>query len=125
MVLMTQSEALAWAREWIDEWNRRDVDGVLARFADDVVFTSPRAPAIAGKTSLSGKQELAAYWNRGMAAIQSIRFELDHLIADGNRLAIVYVSDIDGKRMRSVEFLRFNNAGLVSEGEAMHGVVLS
>jgi hypothetical protein len=78
-----------------------------------------------GKVRVSGKRELAEYWNRGIAAIQSIRFELDHVIADGNRLAIVYVSDIDGKRMRSVEFLRFDDAGLVCEGEAMHGVVLS
>ena len=122
---MTQSEALAWAREWIDQWNRRDMEAVLAHFADDVVFTSPRAPAIAGKPRLSGKHELAAYWNRGMAAIESIRFELDYVIADGNRFAIVYVSDIYGKRMRSVEFLMFNGARLVCEGEAMHGVVLS
>jgi hypothetical protein len=74
---------------------------------------------------VSGKQELAEYWSRGMAAIQSIRFELDYVIADGHRLGIIYTSDINGKRMRSVEFLRFNDARLVCEGEAMHGVVLS
>jgi ketosteroid isomerase-like protein len=125
MVLMTRSEALAWTREWIDQWNRRDVDGVLARFADDVVFTSPRVPPIMGKTGVSGKRELAAYWNRGMAAIQSIHFDLDYAIVDGNRLGIIYTSNINGKRMRSVEFLRFDDAGLVCEGEAMHGVVLS
>ena len=122
---MTRSEALAWIREWIDQWNRCDVDGVLARFADDVVFTSPRLPPIMGKTSVSGKRELAEYWKRGMAAIQSIHFELDYAIVDGNRLGIIYTSEINGKRMRSVEFLRVNETGLVCEGEAMHGVMLS
>jgi len=122
---MTQSEALAWTREWIDKWNGRDVDGVLGRFADDVVFTSPRVPPIMGKTAVSGKHELAEYWNRGMAAIQSIHFDLDYAIVDGNRLGIIYTSNINGKRMRTVEFLMFNDAGLVCEGEAMHGVVLS
>ena len=122
---MTQSEALAWVQQWIANWNRRDVDGVLAHFADDVEFTSPRVAPIMGKVRVSGKRELAEYWNRGIAAIQSIHFDLDYAIVDGNRLGIVYTSDINGKRMRSVEFLRFNDAGLVCEGEAMHGVMLS
>ena len=122
---MTQSEALAWAHQWIDNWNRRDINGVLAHFADNVVFTSPRVPPIMGKTGVSGKRELAEYWNRGIAAIQSIHFGLDYAIMDGNRLGIIYTSEVNGTRMRTVEFLRFNDAGLVCVGEAMHGVVLS
>jgi ketosteroid isomerase-like protein len=122
---MTQSEAHAWVQQWIANWNRRDVEGVLAHFADDVEFTSPRVAPILGRNRVSGKCELAEYWNRGMAAIQSIHFELDCVIADGNRLGIIYTSEINGKRMRSVEFLLFNEAGLVREGEAMHGVMLS
>ena len=122
---MTQSEALEWAHGWIAKWNCSDVDGVLAHFADDVAFTSPRAVAIMGKARLSGKQELTEYWNRGMAAIQSIHFQLDSVIVDGARLGIIYIAEIDGKRLRAVEFLAFNDAGLVREGEAMHGVMLS
>ena len=101
------------------------MEAVLAHFAEDVEFTSPRVVPILGKVRVTGKNELAEYWNRAMAAVQSIHFELDYAIADGNRLAIVYTSEINGKRMRSVEFLTFNDAGLVREGEAMHGVVLS
>jgi hypothetical protein len=37
---MTHEEALAWAEQWIDEWNRHDVEAVLAHFADDVEFNS-------------------------------------------------------------------------------------
>jgi len=122
---MTHSEALAWAEAWTDNWNGRDVEAVLAHFADDVEFTSPRAVPITGKPNLTGKQALRDYWSRGMAAIQSIHFDLDYVIADGSRLGIVYTSVINGTRMRSVEFLRFNDAGLVVLGEAMHGVVLS
>jgi len=122
---MTQTEALAWVREWIDNWNRRDVEAVLAHFADDVEFTSPRAVPITGKASLTGKLALRDYWTRGMAAIESIHFDLDYVIADGDRLGIIYTSIINGKRMRSVEFLRFNDAGLVCGGEAMHGAMLS
>jgi ketosteroid isomerase-like protein len=122
---MSQTETLAWVREWIDNWNRRDVEAVLAHFADDVEFTSPRAVPITGKASLTGKLALRDYWTRGMAAIQSIHFDLDYVIADGDRLGIIYTSEINGTRMRSVEFLRFNDAGLVCGGEAMHGAMLS
>jgi len=122
---MTQTEALEWAEEWTANWNGRDVEAVLAHFADDVEFTSPRAVPITGQASLTGKQALRDYWNRGMAAIQYIHFGLDYVIADGDRLGIVYTSEINGTRMRSVEFLRFNDAGLVCGGEAMHGAVLS
>ena len=38
---MTHDEALAWAERWIDDWNRRDVEAVLADFADDIEFCSP------------------------------------------------------------------------------------
>jgi ketosteroid isomerase-like protein len=122
---MTENEALAWAEEWINNWNRRDVEAVLAHFADDVEFTSPRAVPITGEASLTGKPALRDYWTRATAAIQSIHFDLDYVIADGNRLGIIYTSKINGMRMRSAEFLRFNDAGLVCGGEAMHGAMLS
>ena len=122
---MTHEKALEWAREWTANWNRRDVEAVLAGFAEDVEFTSPRLAPIIGKTSVTGKQGLGDYWNRALAAVESIHFDLDFVIADGARLGIVYTSDINGKRMRSVELLDFNSDGLVCRGEAMHGVVLS
>jgi ketosteroid isomerase-like protein len=125
MVVMTQSEAVAWAEEWVAKWNRRDVGGVLAHFAEDVEFTSPRAVAIMGKARLTGKRELAEYWTRAVAAIQSIHFELDHVIADGSRLGIIFNSEINGGRMRACEFVVFDEAGLICRGEAMHGAMLS
>jgi ketosteroid isomerase-like protein len=36
------------AAQWIARWNARDVEGVLAAFADDVVFHSPKAHEIVG-----------------------------------------------------------------------------
>jgi hypothetical protein len=39
-------------------------------------------------------------------------------------VGIIYIAEIDGKRMRAVEFLIFGNDGLIHQGEAMHGVTL-
>lgn len=116
--------ARAFAEQWTANWNRKDVEAVLKFFSDDVVFISPRAESIAGSSRVEGKAKLREYWTRAVARIQTIHFSLDYVIREGERVAIVYTSEIDGKRMRTVEFLRFRGDGLIYEGEAMHGVVL-
>ena len=121
---LTKSEALVYAEKWIAKWNRRDVEAVLTLFSDDVVFTSPRAASVVGSTRIEGKAMLAKYWTQAIAAIQTIHFTLDYVIAEGDRLAIVYVSEINGKRTRAVEFLVFGTDGLIHSGEAMHGIAL-
>lgn len=117
-------DARAFADRWISDWNRKDVEAVLTHFSESVVFTSPRAKAILGSGRVEGKSSLREYWTRAISRIQTIRFTLDHVIGEGNRMGIVYVAEIDGKRMRAVEFFVFDDDGLVREGEAMYGIEL-
>ena len=121
---MTHAEARAFAEQWIANWNRKDVEAVLALFSDDVVFTSPRAQAIVGSSRLEGKSALREYWKRALARIQTLHFRLDYVISEGDRVSIVYISEIDGKRQRAAELLVFAPDGWIREGEAMHGVTL-
>ena len=117
-------DARAFADRWISEWNRKDVEAVLAHFSESVVFTSPRAKAIVGSSRVEGKSVLREYWTKAIARIQTIHFTLDYVISDGDRISVVYIAEIDGRRMRCVEFMVFGDDGLVREGEAMHGVEL-
>lgn len=121
---MTHAEARAFAEQWIANWNRKDVEAVLAYFSDDAVFTSPRAQTIIGSSRLEGKARLREYWTRALARIQTLHFQLDYVISEGDRLSIVYTSEIDGKRLRATELLVFAPDGLIREGEAMYGVTL-
>lgn len=115
-------DAQAFAEQWIADWNRKDVEAVLSHFSGDVVFTSSRAKAILGSARVEGKSKLKQYWTTAISRIQTIRFSLNYLIREADRMAIVYIAEIDGKRMRAVEFLIFAEDGLVREGEAMYGV---
>ena len=110
------------ATQWIDHWNTRDVEGVLSKFADDVVFRSHKAHDIVGTGEVRGKPALRAYWNTALSRATSLHFELDHAAFDPAReeLFIVYVAAIDGKRVRACERLRFAG-GVVVEGEATYG----
>jgi ketosteroid isomerase-like protein len=117
-------DARAFADRWISDWNNKDVEAVLGHFSENVVFTSPRAKAVLCSPRVEGKSRLREYWTKAIHRIQAIRFTLDYVISDGDRMSIVYIAEIDGKRMRAVEFFVFGDDGLVREGEAMHGIEL-
>ena len=121
---MTREEAQAFAQQWAAAWNERDVERVLAHFEDDVTFTSPTALAVVGVATLRGKQALRDYWNKAVARIGSLRFTVDRALwdAEHRELAIVYESEIDGRRRRVSENLRFGPGGLVASAEVFHGV---
>jgi ketosteroid isomerase-like protein len=122
--LLTPAGAHAYAEQWIANWNRKDVDAVLAHFSEDVVFTSLRAESIIGSSRVKGKGALKEYWTRATARIQTIQFQIDYVLSEGDRVGIVYTSEIDGKRIRAAEFLVFGKDGLIQEGEAMYGITL-
>jgi ketosteroid isomerase-like protein len=114
--------ARAFAERWISDWNRKDIEAVLSHFAESVVFTSSRAKAILGSPRVEGKTRLREYWTTAISQIQTIHFTLNYVIREADRMAIVYIAELNGKRLRAVEFLAFGPDGLVREGEAMHGV---
>ena len=120
---MTRDQALLLAQGWIEAWNRKDVEAVLAHFDEAVCFTSPRAAAIVGSATVRGKGALRDYWNAAVAPIRTLRFALDHTVWDEERqeLVIVYYGEIDGRGFRACELMRFGPAGLAVEGEAMYG----
>ena len=117
-------DAQAFAEQWISDWNRRDVEAVLSHFSEGVVFTSSRAKAILGSPRVEGKSRLREYWTTAINQIQTIRFTLNYVVRGANRMVVVYIAEIDGKRLSAAEFLRLGEDWLVREGEAMYGVEL-
>jgi ketosteroid isomerase-like protein len=124
---MTNAQAQDFAAAWIQNFSAKDVEAVLAHFAEDAQFTSPRALVVAGKATLQSRRELAEYWHAAVKSIGTIRFTLEHVINDesSGRLTIVYISEIDGKKVRAAEFFQFNSSLKVIRGEAMYGAALA
>jgi steroid delta-isomerase len=121
---MTRDEMNTFAAAWIAAWNNRDVERVLGLFSDDITFTSPTALAVVGVATVRGKSALRAYWTQAMSRIGSLRFTLERVVWDAatQELAIVYVSDVDGRAKRVSENLTFGVDGLVVSAEVFHGV---
>ncbi len=122
--VLTRDDAQVFALRWAETWNRRDVEGVLVHFHDEVTFTSPTALAVVGSASVRGKRALRDYWNTALARITTLVFSVDRILWDaGNReLAIVYTADINGNSRRVSENLKFDASGLVVSAEVFHGV---
>src|SRR5262249_10975142 len=100
---MKRQDAERFAAEWIERWNARDVEGVLAHYHDDLVFRSPKAAAIVGQGELQGKEALRAYWREALTRITSLRFTLDYVLWDEDRaqVGVVYVAELNGQRTRA------------------------
>jgi ketosteroid isomerase-like protein len=121
---MTGEQARAFADEWAAAWNELAVERVLAHFDENVSFTSPTALAVVGVPTVRGKQALREYWNKAVARIGSLRFTVDRALWDASarELAILYDSEIDGRKRRVSENLTFGADGLVASAEVFHGV---
>lgn len=121
---MTREEVRVFAAEWTAAWNELAVERVLARFDEHVSFTSPTARTVVGVSTVLGKQALRDYWSKAVAQIGSLQFMVDRVLWDpGTReMAIVYISEIDGRRKRVSEQLTFSPDGLVVSAEVFHGV---
>jgi steroid delta-isomerase len=111
---MSRDDMLRHAAHWIDAWNGRDVDAVLSAFRDDARFVSPKASHFVGRAELADKREIEAYWRTALNKIDSLIFTLDHVTCDVDRreMIVVYVAELNGRRMRASELMRFDHAGL-------------
>ena len=121
---MSSFEPAAFAREWAQGWNARDLDCVLAHFSDAIVFSSPKAVDAVGQPTVRGKPALRAYWERALTQISALEFMVVAVMWDGSarRLAIIYDRRVNGRSDRAIELLTFDAKGLVTAGEVFYGV---
>lgn len=113
---MTTPEPGPFAVAWVEAWNRRDLEGVLTRYADDVLFTSPNAARVVPDSGgvVRGKAALRDYWSRALAGNPGLRFELLGVYAGIDTVVISY-RDQHGTLV--AEVLTFRD-GLVAVGHA-------
>jgi hypothetical protein len=114
----------AFAREWAQAWNAKNLDQVLAHFADSIVFSSPKAVDAVGQPTVRGKPSLRAYWERALSQISALEFTVVAVMweAASRRLAIIYDRRVNGRADRAIELLTFDSQGLVGTGEVFYGV---
>jgi len=123
---MTHEQAQEFAVEWAAAWNRRDLEAVLAHYADGAEFVSPKAQQFVGRSVLQGKAELRHYWETALKQISENQFTLDSVFLGPTEreVAVLYISRLNGRANRAMEIMRFNEGGKIVRGEAMYGVAV-
>lgn len=124
---MQRSGAIQFAQSWIDAWNRRDIEAVLAWYSDNLSFTSPTALEVTGHSTVSGKTALRDYWQKALAQISDLHFTFERIIwdAETTELGLVYTRRVHGITKRVIETFLFDAAGHIITTEVMHGYVPS
>jgi hypothetical protein len=89
--MKTWQEAWAWAAAECDAWNRRDLDAIMTRYADEVALSSPAVVTRLGRADgwLHGKAEVRAYFAMGLQA-PDLHFELVDVLFGVNALCMVF-----------------------------------
>lgn len=116
--------AKAFAHDWIDAWNSRDMDRILFHYSDDFEMSSPlivqRLEVPNG--TLKGKQAVRAYWEPSLASDPPLKFELIDLLVGIDSITLYYRSV--GRRIVA-ETLLFDDDRRAIRGMSQWSVVIN
>ena len=80
-------------RAWLAAFNAKDLDALIALYADDCVHTSPKLrvqrPESGG--AIRGKAALRAWWADAFARLPGLRYEELTVTADDARVILEYL----------------------------------
>lgn len=109
---MEAAHAEAFAKAWIQGWNRRDAEAVLAHYSEEVEFRSPLAAKLTGEPTgtVRGKQNLREYFGKALEAFPGdIQIELLDVYQGVDSLMVHF--QVIGRR--AVEVMELNQEGKV------------
>jgi hypothetical protein len=107
--MTSREQALVFAHEWIEAWNAHDLPRVLEHYTDDFEMSSPLMiqMGLSETGTLKGKQQIADYWQKGLAKYPKLHFKLIDVFSSVNSI-IIYYRTINNKL--SAELFMFNDA---------------
>jgi predicted ester cyclase len=110
---MTKDEAWKLANEWVTAWNAHDLDAILSHNEKAVELTSPVAAKLLGTPDgkVAGKQNLRAYFQRGLEAYPDLHFHLEDVLWGLNSVVLYYANQ---KGTRTAEFMELASSGKVA-----------
>lgn len=116
--MLDPTEAERFAADWAAAWNGRDVEAVLAHFAEDCIFTSPVARQLLGGDGvIRGKAALRDYWNAALPKVPDLHFEVLGVLTGIDTVVIHYRNQ---RGIEVCEVLTFRPDGLVHLGHGTY-----
>jgi ketosteroid isomerase-like protein len=85
-------DSVSLAKKWVEAFNTKNLDGLLALYTDDCEHTSPKLrqqnPESQGR--VLGKAALYAWWDDAFKRLPGLQYELLSITASADRVFIEY-----------------------------------
>lgn len=110
--MITQDKANTLAADWIEAWNRHDIDDILSHYSEDVVFTSPFVVKLLGDNSgtIFGKEALESYFLKGLESYPDLKFEIINILYGVDSFTLYYKSV---NEMLAAEVMKLDSNGMI------------
>ena len=118
---MTRDEILNLANDWVAAWNAHDLDAIMSHYEDAIELTSPVAAQLLGAPGgkVVGKENLRAYFQRGLDAYPELQFQLEDVLGGVSSVVLYYTNQ---KGTRTGEFMELSTAGKVARVVAHYSI---
>src|SRR5262245_26677380 len=114
---MDPVNAGVFAGEWIAAWKRRDVEALIAHYAENIEFRSLVAARLLGDRSgmIRGKENLKAYFTKALAAFPGeLDIELVDVYEGVNSIVVLF----QARGRQGAEVMEFDDDHLVHRAMA-------
>jgi ketosteroid isomerase-like protein len=107
-------------QSWLDAWNRRDLEGIVAHYAEDVEFVSQSVIDLGMGTagSLRGKPALRDVFGAGLKLDVNLVFTPIHAFVGVREHALYYIGY---RRRHVIEVHELDGQGKIILARAYHG----
>jgi ketosteroid isomerase-like protein len=116
-------KTVAIAERWLAAFNARDLDALLALYAEDAVHHSPklreREPATGGR--IAGRPRLRAWWEDSFARLPALRYQTVSITGDAARAWMEYRRVLPGEAEMMVAEVLVVRDGKIVESRVYHG----
>lgn len=110
---MKKDAAWKFALEWIESWNARDFNRILAHYADDLHYSSPIVleRGLGADGIIRERATLRDYIGVGLAKNPNLRFNLREVLLGAQGMTLYYDNARGG---RTAEYIEFDADGRIS-----------
>jgi ketosteroid isomerase-like protein len=94
---MSENPVTTIAHHWFAAFNARDLEKLLALYADDAQHYSPKLKLRQPETQglIKGKEALRSWWQDSFDRLPTLRYEPTKFIAEGNSIFMEYIRHVD------------------------------
>ncbi len=90
--MIDRDKAWKFAHEWLDAWNKHDVNLIMKHYDDNIEFCSPVVQKVLGdpKGVVTGINNLREYFTKQLKKFDTLHFQLLDVFASPQSIVLYY-----------------------------------